>query len=345
MIATDLTNDSRLEGLRRFGYSEREAAFLSLAGLHSGYFLRRQYVRFLGKSVGGTAAALIEKALANEHLKVCTYVGNVHLYHLASRPFYSALGQADNRNRRDRQPLTIKSKLMALDFVLEHSAHRYLATEREKVEYFTGLHVDQEALPAKLYVSQKSADRTARYFVDKYPIYIAAASNGVDCEVAFTYIDPGATTVSGFETYLDQYRPLFGALPLFRVVYVATRPFLFEAAERLFHRFTAQKTNSPTALGGTVPVHLRTYFETRFLYETGDLTSFDRAKLIQLRDQRLQRSDAETEGLYLRWRCSRQHAANAVSQWESAAATPLRGTFSVSLLEHNYDVFGDLTAF
>jgi hypothetical protein len=345
MIATDITNDSRIEALRRFGYSEREAAFLSLAGLHSGYFLRRQYVRFLGKTVGGTAAALIEKALANEHLRVCTYVGNIHLYHLASRPFYAALGQADNRNRRDRQPLTIKSKLMALDFVLEHSAHRYLATEREKVEYFTGLYVSQEALPAKMYGSHTGADQTTRYFVDKYPICIAAARNGIDSEVRFTYIDPGATTVSGFETYLDQYRPLFRALSLFRVMYVATRPFLFEAAERLFHRFTTQKTNSLTVPDGTVPVHLRTYFETRFLYEAGDLTSFDRGKLIQLRDQRLQRSDAETEGLYLQWRSRRQDAATAVSQQESAAATPLRGTFSVWLLEHNYDVFGDLTAF
>ena len=33
--------------LQKLGYTEREAAFLYLVGIHSGYFLRRQYLAFI----------------------------------------------------------------------------------------------------------------------------------------------------------------------------------------------------------------------------------------------------------------------------------------------------------
>ena len=59
-----MTNDERSDALRRFGYTEKEARFLCLAGLHGGYFLRRQFAEFIGNSSGGTPASLIEKLLA-----------------------------------------------------------------------------------------------------------------------------------------------------------------------------------------------------------------------------------------------------------------------------------------
>ena len=60
MSQIPMTNSDRINVLEQLGYSEREAAFLNLAALHGGYFLRRQYCEFLGKEVGGTAASLIE---------------------------------------------------------------------------------------------------------------------------------------------------------------------------------------------------------------------------------------------------------------------------------------------
>ena len=68
-----LTNAERMQALQRLGYTDREASFLCLAALHGGYFLRRQYGQFLGHSLGGTAAALIEKLLAKGHVQVATY--------------------------------------------------------------------------------------------------------------------------------------------------------------------------------------------------------------------------------------------------------------------------------
>src|SRR5689334_1466191 len=129
MAQVRLTNEERIQALERLGYSEREAAFLCIAALHGGYFLRRQYAQFLGKSVGGTAAALIEKVLTKGHARGTTFAAGTHIYHLCARPFYAAIGQEDNRNRRLREPATIKNKLMGLDFVLTRPEHLYLATE------------------------------------------------------------------------------------------------------------------------------------------------------------------------------------------------------------------------
>src|SRR5437899_2634403 len=93
-----MTDSNRLRALTRFGYTEREAEFLSRAALHSGYFLRRQYGQFLGQENSGTIAQLIEKILEREHSEVITYQQKTHIYHLCARPFYAALGQSDNRN-------------------------------------------------------------------------------------------------------------------------------------------------------------------------------------------------------------------------------------------------------
>lgn len=51
--------------LQEFGYTPREAAFLALAALHSGYFLRRQFCPKRGK----LADVLCRKVLARDHAR------------------------------------------------------------------------------------------------------------------------------------------------------------------------------------------------------------------------------------------------------------------------------------
>src|SRR5882762_4504837 len=166
-----LTADERIQALQRFDYSEHEARFLCLAALHSGYFLRRQCAQFLCQR-GGSPTALIEKLFANCHASASSFDRNTHLYHLSARPFYSAIGQEDNRNRRERECSTIKQKLMGLDFVLTHLANTFLATEGEKVNHFTRvLGIAESKLPARIYRSARPP-ATTRYFVEKYPIFL-----------------------------------------------------------------------------------------------------------------------------------------------------------------------------
>ena len=73
----------------------------------------------------------------------------------------------------------MKNKVMGLDFILAHPGATFLATEQEKVGYFTGiLNVDSGQLPAKIY---NSAAPTTRYFVEKYPIFLPEKKNDGCC--------------------------------------------------------------------------------------------------------------------------------------------------------------------
>jgi hypothetical protein len=294
-----LTPSERIQALERFGYTEREARFLCLAALHGGYFLRRQYGEFLQKAVGGTAAALIEKVLAKGHAQVATFVSNTQVYHLSARPFYAALGQEDNRNRRMRQPLTVKSKLMGLDFVLAHPQYEYLATEQEKLDYFLGrLQIDRAALPVKRYASRGQV--TDRYFIEKYPIFLSAADReAVPPVVSFCFVDAGAGTVAGFRTFLQQYQRILAALREFQVIYVANIEYLFPAATAAFARFSKP---GETVAADPQSARMLAHFEVRHRYETQQWDFFDRAKLIRLRDERQEFSGAKFDALYEQWK-------------------------------------------
>jgi hypothetical protein len=316
------------------GDSECEAAFLSLAALHSGYFLRRQFAGFLGAKDGGKVSHLVERALANTHVKTSTWRQNTQLYHLCARPFYEALGQGENRHRRARSLFAIKNKIMGFDFVLAHRRHQYLATEQEKLHYFTeSLKLDAAVLPAKLYRAAKSSLTTTRYFVEKYPIFIS----GVPPVVTFCFVDEGALSISAFETFLEQYGRLFGALPEFDVAYVADTRRWFETAAHKFERFVGR------AQGGAPDPLIRRlleYFEMRRLYESKQLSSFDRAKLIQLRQGQREFSGQKNEALYLHWKAAGESAVIGKFAPETVAQTPMRGAFSTYLLEHDYGLFG-----
>jgi len=340
MNPTSPTNSERQEVLLGFGYTAREAPFLVTAALHGGYFLRRQFCQFIGKEAGGTANALIEKLLGRKHASVTVGCNNTKLYHLCSRPFYAAIGEEDNRNRRERPPFAIKNRLMGLDFVLAHPENRYLATEREKVECFTAtLGIEQRLLPTKRFTSQKTKDTTDRYFVDKYPIFVPLESTSQ--AVSFCYVDEGMVTGSRFDSYLEQYRSLFCALTQFHVIYAADRDRSFRLAERQFERFLTELNGAAT--GRTIDPHIRRmldHFEARSLYEAQQFESFDRAKLIQLRNDREEFRSPKYEALYQRWKTDGEAAIVAPLSAKHRHHRGVNGTFSTHLFAQNYDVFG-----
>src|SRR5216683_2264338 len=217
-----MTNDERIAAIRRFGYTGREAAFLCLAALHGGYFLRRQYDAFLQRRCGGNTDRLIEKAVSQNHVRVHESANRTQVYHLRASRFFDVIGEEDNRNRRWRQPYPVKVKLMGLDFVLAHQQHHYLATEAEKLDYFVGtLGLNHSFLPQRTYRSRHGRTITTRYFVDKFPLFLSGASSAPSPVVWFCYVDGSTGKPSGFDTYLLQYRELFSRLDRFAVIYVA----------------------------------------------------------------------------------------------------------------------------
>src|SRR5579862_7724759 len=102
-----MTTEDRVAALQSFGYNAEEASFLCIAALHSGYFLRRQFLTFIQGTKGWKDVALLNKLKANDHCRITAYRHNRMVYHLSAKPLYAALGEKDNRNRRERQPSTI----------------------------------------------------------------------------------------------------------------------------------------------------------------------------------------------------------------------------------------------
>jgi hypothetical protein len=339
-----LTNEERIQAVARFGYTRREAQFLSVAALQSGFFLRRQYCQFIGKEPGGTAATLLEKVVAKAHATAVAGCQNAKVYHLDSRPFYAALGQEDNRNRRARPPVVIKNRLMGLDFVLDHPGRRYLATEQEKVCYFTStLGVDLADLPVKQFQSPTASDSTSRFFVDKYPIFVSEDAERP--RVSFCFVDEGIVTGARFESHLKQYSRLWAHLPGFDLVYISEPDSPFAGAENAFQRFVAKcQVSSPNAFGVSDLKRLVQHFERRRLYETGRLESFDRSSLIRLRNEREKFSGGFFDRLYAAWLGGgEQSLVESLSRFVFPTPGSGQGHLSSCILKYNYDVFGTLS--
>ena len=225
--------------------------------------------------------------------------------------------------------------------MLTHRGVRYLATEQEKLDYFTGaLKFDASQLPAKLYRSSTSAEACARYFVDKYPIFLSpehgeGSAYGAPPVVSFCFVDEGMVSLSRFETYLSQYRFVFGLLPGFHLVYVAASDRLFEAAERVFENFLRRDSVASRAATCSPQDRLLQYFEARRLYETGQLESFDRAKLVRLRQARSEFSSEKHEELYARWKVTEPGSGFEILKSDAVARPHIIGAFSTILLEYD----------
>ena len=158
----------RSQGLAYFGYTPRQAHFLTLVTLHGGYFLRRQYVQFTGAGHGLAAVRLLAKAHAHGHIRQLPFGRHGAMFHLCARPLYAAVGQEHNRNRRPAEWIAVVRKLMTLDFVLTQPAAQFWATEEDKSAMLRELGVDERKWPAKRYRPRHGAKAlTTRYFVDK----------------------------------------------------------------------------------------------------------------------------------------------------------------------------------
>ena len=341
-----MTTQDRIAALERFGYDHDEAHFLVIAALHSGYFLRRQFLSFIRGTKGWKDVALLNKLKANGHGDISVFRHNRIVYHLAAKPFYDALGEKDNRNRRERQPSTIKNKLMGLDFVLENLGNHYLATEREKLDYFvTTLKIPAENLPTRWYQSPHGRGATAKHFVDKYPLFLAVPPGEEEPVAHFCYVDEGLQSTDRFATYLAQYSGLLKRLPDFRVIYIAQHPGLFPSAGRVFQKFSAGQKPATGSLDFDQETQaLLAHFEARQDYEAQDFSRFDTARLIRFREEKKRFAGERYDALYRKWQTGGARAVlGGLHPEQQLGKAPAPG-FSTYLLHHDYDLFGTLTS-
>jgi hypothetical protein len=200
------------EGLHLLGYTKRESEFLFLVATHSGYFTNRQFKWFAQTESGSVSHAFVRKLLEQKHASYHTYRSGGRVYHVFARKVYQAIERENLRTRKKHELEYVKTRLVALDFVLGHPEHCYLETEAEKVAFFEKeWNVSRGTLPVKQYRARRSAEVTPRYFVDRFPMFVDRLSSAP--MVTFTYVDAGAVTLEAFGTHLRAYLGLFQALP------------------------------------------------------------------------------------------------------------------------------------
>lgn len=321
----------QLEGLHLLGYTKRESEFLFLVATHSGYFTNRQFKSFAQTESGSVSHAFIRRLLERKHATYHAYRSGERVYHLFARKVYQAIGRENLRTRKKHEVEYVKTRLVALDFVLAHPEHRYLETEAEKVSFFEKEHnVGRESLPVKLYRARRSAEVTPRYFVDRFPMFLSRAS--APLVLTFTYVDSGAVTLDGFATHLQAHVGVFQALSRFDFIYIAPTLRLFDAAESEF-----QKVVHGRRLEGK-SVSLLDYFRLRKAWDKRERVAS--ADVVLLKEAEGRFASKHFDELYERWRNGSAEDSDVV-QFAEQPFEAARGVFRTLVCGTSLKVFAD----
>ena len=288
--------ESSLANLGSLGYTEDEARFLYVVATHSGYFSMRQFLQFTGTKSGEKSMAFSQRLLGKGHATARSFLRNGLVYHLFSRIVYRAIDRENLRNRRAHSLEHIRTRLVALDFVLAHLQYEYLETEDDKLNYFCQqLALPKELLPVKRYSGAVPNRTTERYFVDKFPMFLSAGSFSSPV-VTFTFVDPGLGILDSFKTHLLAYASLFEALSEVRLVYISPRSTQFEMARKTFLATAGRPLKKDPG------DEILRYFRLQKLWDErkyGKLTTDDR-EFLHLSDKRYARHRCQR--LYPSWR-------------------------------------------
>ena len=222
-------SETHLANLRAFGYTESEARFLYIAATHSGYFTVRQFLEFAKAKSGKRSACFAEKLIALGHASAQRYTRKSLVYHIHSRRLYAAIGKDYLRHRREHELAHIKTRLLALDFILSHPENEYFETAQRKRQYFTETLKFESAL-----FTSEDARRKHITFSDDFPVFLACPSPELPPVVTFTYVDSGHWNLDPYVAHLRRYRPLFQHLPSFQLIYISTSTRLQGEARELF---------------------------------------------------------------------------------------------------------------
>ena len=199
----------REKAVEELGFRPREAEWISLAALHSGFFVRSQCQRFLGGQ-GSTARmrarrlvqSLVERRYAAE-VSRAGLRGTV--CRVFSRKIYRALGAEHIRHRKDAALPHLVRRLLSLDAVLAELDRPWLPTEGEKVRACEALEIPMGLLP-RLEYGRKKGGRTVRPFGWKMPVAVGETA------ARFVYTDSGGETDAELLSWGAQHARLWSAL-------------------------------------------------------------------------------------------------------------------------------------
>jgi hypothetical protein len=326
--------ETRATGLASaYGFTPRQARFLTLVALISGYCLRRQYGAFAGIALGKNPAAFLDElvrcGLATRHRPSRR---RSFVYHLKHRSLYDALGLADNRHRRPVAATRQARQLMLLDFAISHPTVTWYATEADKVELFTKtLGVPSRVLPGRIYRGPESTDTTLRQFVLKLPIYCAPDNPTVH----FVYLGLD-TSGQGLSTFLADHGQLFQHVPAWQLVIVHP-PFLRPAVRTW--KTTVARTHfleSP-GLSSADARELHAYFLVHHALAEGSSAPVTIDHVYEQRRRRF--STSPHAALYEHWRAVGGPHLSADTPPDFSDWQPT-GTVTTFELPHSYDLYG-----
>ncbi len=314
-----------IASLESIGYAAREASFLYLVAMHSGYFLRRQYHLFARRQGGALVTRLLEKAVRRQHIQIIECGQGRHLYHLISKPVYEALGLAGSQHRRIKGDAHIKSRLMVLDFILTNLHANLLENEAAKVEFFTTqCSIRCELLP-------RSYTGRLMYFSDGFPILVSNA--GVP---RFTFFDEGQVTATRFERFLQQYKSLFAALGQFELTYLVDLESNCARAKATFGRFLpSDRQRGVTILTPLGVEHFLEFLTARQRYEAQSNSITARGLEILHEGEHLYVS-LEHQALFAAWKI-RSTSADKIRQ--RFLQTSMRVVFTTAALPYSYPIY------
>src|SRR6266852_4173214 len=322
----------QLEGLHLLGYTKRESEFLFLVATHSGYFTNRQFKCFAQTESGSVSHAFIRKLLDRKHASFHAYRSGGRVYHLFARKVYQAIERENLRTRKKHELEYVKTRLVALDFVLGHPEHRYLETEAEKITFFEKeWNLSRETLPVKQYRARRSAEITPRYFVDRFPMFVDRLSSPP--VVTFTYVDAGAVTLEAFGTHLRAYLGLFQALRKLEFIYVAPTVRLFQTAETEFYHVLYGVRDHAKF------VSVLDYFRVRKAWEAKERVAS--ADVVLLKEAQARYAGRQFEELYEKWRRG-AIADTEVTRHAEQVPPSMKGAFRALVCGSSLSVFNEL---
>ena len=322
-----------IEPLRSFGYTEREARFLYVVVIHSGYFTQSHMGQFCGQQSGRTVHAFVKRALDQGHVKESKYQNNARVYQLTYKPMYAAIGRTDLRNRREHFFDHIKTKLACLDFILDHRELDYFEGEADKIQYFEEhFKIAPQEMPGRTYKGAIRVPDTIRYFADKFPMFMDGTQPGEPLPT-LTYVDPGICHLTGFSTHLNTYSRFLKRLPRFAFIYAGPDKAFFPTTEKLFEETIE---TPPKKLSS----QLARYFTLRSTWDAKRYGSLNNPDLEFLKRARECFAGDPYEAMYKRWQSSASMEKQLVTEIENHSLSRQEVQFRTCLLPRDYSSFG-----
>jgi hypothetical protein len=107
-------------------------------------------MQFIRTKPGKRSVAFARKVVEKGHASSKEHLRHGRVFHLFSRNLYEAIGRENVRFRRVHSTEYIRTRLIALDFILRNQEFSYLETEEQKLVFFCDqMGIDKKILPYK----------------------------------------------------------------------------------------------------------------------------------------------------------------------------------------------------